>query len=246
MIMKHSMRLERFQRGKMQDAQGVIAVQNATLPAAYFFSNNRVTMRRMVSWLLIALSTIVVMQWATAERALAQGFHIYVPMVATEGSGPGGSGSTPEECGLNSEEMAVAKMMEEDPGQRRSEPVCDPILAQVARGRARDMALRGYFSHTNPDGIGPNYLARQAGYPLPDWYSDNLNSNNIESIGGGYTSAGAVWQGWLDSSAHRTHVLGTQDFYAEQRAYGVGYYYNADAPLKHYWVFLSAPLPSGE
>lgn len=244
--MKHSMRLEQFRRGKLQDAQCSIAVQNATLLSAPFFFEPRATVRRAVAWLLVALFTIVAMPWVNVERALAQGYHIYVPMVATEGTGPGGSGSTPEECGLNSEEVAVAKMMIDDPRQQRNDPVCDPTLAQVARGRARDMALRGYFSHTNPDGIGPNYLARQAGYPLPDWYSDDLNSNNIESIGGGYTSAGEVWQAWIDSSAHRGHVLGAQSFYAEQRAYGVGYYYNADAPLKHYWVFLSAPLPSGE
>jgi uncharacterized protein YkwD len=202
-------------------------------------------MRLALWWLVGALflwSALIV----TTQPAAAQTFHIFVPMVATDGSGPVGSGEEPESCGLNSEEAAVAELMVAHPDQQRDNPVCNSILAQVARARARDMALRGYFSHTNPDGVGPNQLAREAGYPLPDWYGSNLNSNNIESIGGGYSSAGDVWQGWLESSSHRTHVLGTSSFWAEQRAYGVGYYFLPDAPLQHYWVFLSAPLPAEE
>ncbi len=180
---------------------------------------------------------------ATPKVAAAQGFHIYIPSISTPGVDPVGAGERSVDCGLNTQEQRVAELMANDPNQARSNPVCDATLSQVARARARDMALRGYFSHTNPDGNGPNLLVRQAGYPLPDWYSSDPDSNNIESIGGGYESASAVWQGWLGSQSHRTHVLGTHSFYANQNAYGVGYYHNADAPLKHYWVFLSAPLP---
>lgn len=189
--------------------------------------------------LTLVLSTLIL----TPQTAAAQTFQIFVPMVSTDGDGgPGGSGEEPTECGLNEQEAAVAELMENDAGQRRNNPVCDPILAQVARARARDMALRGYFSHTNPDGKGPNTLVREAGYPLPNWYSDTRNANNIESIGGGHTSPDAIWTGWLDSQLHRTHVLGTASFYADQEAYGVGYYFNPDSPSKHYWVFLSAPV----
>ena len=189
--------------------------------------------------LTLVLSTVIL----TPQTVAAQTFQIFVPMVSTDDDGgPGGSGEEPSPCALNEQEAAVAELMENDPGQRRNNPICDPILAQVARARARDMALRGYFSHTNPDGKGPNILVREAGYPLPDWYNDARNANNIESIGGGHTSPDAVWQGWLDSQLHRTHVLGTESFYADQEAYGVGYYFNPDSPSKHYWVFLSAPV----
>jgi hypothetical protein len=199
---------------------------------------------RVALWWVVGFAFIWSAFLLTTRPAAAQGFQIYVPMVATEGaeSGPGGSGGDPTECGLNDSELAVAEMMLADPGQQRDNPVCNPILAQVARARARDMAQRAYLSHTTPDGDGPNKLVREAGYPLPDWYGDEQDSNNIESIGGGYQSPEAAWQGWLNSSAHRTHVLGTQSFYADQEAYGVGYYFDPDSPFGHYWVFLSAPV----
>ena len=193
-------------------------------------------------WWLVGFMVIWSALILTTQAAVAQSFKIYVPMVTTEGSGPGGSGQDPVECGLNEEEAAIAEMMLGASDQGRNSPVCNPILAQVARGRARDMALRGYFSHTNPDGDGPNLLVRRAGYPLPDWYASNQNSNNIESIGGGQVTPDEMWQDWLASAPHRTHVLATEEFYANQEAYGVGYYYKPDSPYGHYWVFLSAPL----
>ena len=56
--------------------------------------------------------------------------------------------------------------------------------------RALDMAVRGYESHVNPDGFGPNYLVRQAGYPLSSTYSSSLTANSIEVMYFG--TAGAV------------------------------------------------------
>jgi hypothetical protein len=157
--------------------------------------------------------------------------------------GPGGVGEEPEPsvCNLSVEEAAIEAMMLSNPDQRRISPVCNPILAEVARARARDMALRGYFSHTNPDGDGPNLLVREAGYPLPDWYATDQDGNNIESIGAGYPTAEDAWQGWLNSPSHRTHILGVEDFYSSQESYGIGYYFNGDSKYGHYWVFISAP-----
>jgi hypothetical protein len=193
-------------------------------------------------WWLIGLTLIWSAFLLTTRPAAAQSFQIFVPMVTTAGSGPGGSSGEPTECGLSEEEVELAQMVESQPEQQRDNPVCNTLLSQVARARARDMALRGYFSHTTPDGDGPNLIAREAGYPLPDWYGDDQDSNNIESIGGGYQSASQAWQGWLKSPSHRTHVLGTQTFYADQDAYGIGHYFDPDSPFGHYWVFLSAPV----
>lgn len=209
-------------------------------------SHRRITTIRMALWWAVAVTLVWSALLMTAMSASAQSFQIFVPMVSTEGSGPGGSGEEPVACGLNGEEQAVAEMMMANSGQKRKNPTCDPILAQVARARARDMALRGYFSHTNPDGDGPNLLVREAGYPLPGWYASNQDSNNIESIGAGYPSADAAWQAWLNSSSHRVHVLGTQSFYADQDAFGIGYYFNPNSQYQHYWVFLSAPIAESE
>jgi uncharacterized protein YkwD len=173
------------------------------------------------------------------ERPEAQSYQMFVPMVSTDG--PAGSGGRSVQCDLNEQEAVVADLMEDHPNQHRITPLCDPILAQVARARARDMALRSYFAHTNPDGDGPNLLVREAGYPLPDWYGDAQDANNIESIGAGQSTSASVWQAWTNSSGHSRHVLGTDSFYASQESYGVGYYYSPNSRFKHYWVFLSAP-----
>jgi uncharacterized protein YkwD len=210
----------------------------------HFGRERAVRLRRLLPRLplVIGMALIALAVAFAPQQAMAQSFQIFVPMVSTEGSGPGGTSGSVEACGLNAEESSVAQMVVSHASQERDNPVCNPILAQVARGRARDMALRGYFSHTNPDGKGPNLLVREAGYLLPDWYGDESGANNIESIGGGYTSPDGVWQGWLDSEKHRVHVLGTQSFYAGQNAFGIGYYFDPNSPLKHYWVFISAPV----
>jgi hypothetical protein len=216
------------------------------LCAANMATYKTTAMGRMGLWCVISLALIWSIFLLTARPVAAQSYQIYVPLVTTEGSGPKSSGGEATQCGLNEQELAIAQLMLTDPGQQRSNPICDPILAQVARARARDMALRGYFSHTNPDGEGPNLLAREAGYALPEWYGSNQDANNIESIGGGYSSPEAAWQGWLGSPTHRTHVLATQEFYAQQEAYGVGYYYDPNSPFGYYWVFISAPLAGTE
>ena len=227
-----------------QQTQHLVALGNAAKAHVVFYPSNHLQSRLPLGRLGLSWTVACVVLWAafmlTTLPASAQQHELYVPMVGT--GAVAGTGEQPAQCGLNEQEQAVAQFMTADPNQQRQNPVCDPILAQVARARARDMALRNYLDHTDPDGNGPNTHARNAGYPLPDWYGTAQNSNNIESIGGGYPGANDVWQAWINSESHRIHVLGTEAFYGEQRAYGVGYYYNEDSLLKHYWVFISAPV----
>ncbi len=128
-------------------------------------------------------------------------------------------------------------------GQRRPFLVLDPLLEQVARAKAADLANRDYFDHTNPDGCGPNWLVEQAGYPLPEHYDHSRDGNNIESLAAGYASAGDTWDGWMDSSGHRQHLLATHPFYAEQTHVGIGYVNRPGSRYTHYWVVLTAPPP---
>jgi uncharacterized protein YkwD len=44
----------------------------------------------------------------------------------------------------------------------------------------------------------------------------------------------------MDSTGHRTHLLGLDSFYAEQVEYGVGYTYDPASPYHHYWVVITA------
>jgi hypothetical protein len=143
-------------------------------------------------------------------------------------------------CQLSPAEARIVELMQTHPEQMRPGLTCDPILATVARERAQDMATRGYFGHVNPDGYGPNCLVIMAGYPLPAWYAPCPDGNNIESIAGGYSTPDAAWQGWMNSTGHRTHLLGLSSFFAEQIEYGIGYVYDPDSQYGHYWVAITA------
>ena len=184
----------------------------------------------------LAIFTLAVLlgNAATPIQAQSDDHVVYLPLVIN-----GSSGSV-SQCPRNTQEQALADLFENDPGQQRSTIICDPILTKVAQERALDMATRGYFSHSNPDGLGPNYLVQQAGYQLPSFYNQSLIGNNIESIGGGYPSANAVWTGWMSSTGHRTHLLGTISFYAEQVDVGIGYAYDPNSQYGHYWVVITA------
>jgi uncharacterized protein YkwD len=146
---------------------------------------------------------------------------------------------------FNTQEQALANLMVNASGQNRPFMTADPILSRVARERAADMARRDYFGHVNPDGEAANYLVTRAGYQLPDHYPTSKSSNNMESIAAGYDSAAKNWDGWLNSSSHRTHVLATNSFYQAQTSYGVGYVYAADSTYKHYWVVITGPPSIG-
>ncbi len=139
----------------------------------------------------------------------------------------------------NLQEIDIANRMKSASGQRRAFLAFDPILSQVARERAADMAKRGYFDHIDPDGHGANYLLRKAGYVLPSGYPSD--GNNLESIAAGGSTAGTTWGDWMGSPDHKKHLLGEIGFFAEQTSYGVGYYESSGSPYRYYWVVITAP-----
>ena len=228
-------------KATMTKAMMIRNLGSVTMPVTMPVMMRSRNMRRRASQAWVSIALAILLLAVAVSPALAQQM-IYIPIVAAPDQQGGGDDDSTSDCLLNEFEATLAQAIVSHPDQRRVNPVCHPLLAQAARAKARDMALRGYFSHTNPDGIGPNDLVRQTGYPLPDWYGSG-SVNNIESIAGGYTTPELAWTAWQNSSGHRTHLLGTDSFYAGQTAYGLGYYYNEGSPLEHYWVFLSAPLP---
>ncbi len=154
------------------------------------------------------------------------------------------TGASPAEAQLNAQEQKIASLLTNASGQQRPFVQVDPILSRVARARAMDLAKRHYFAHVNPDGHGPNYLVRQAGYTLPAGYDQSPTGNNIESVAGGDPTAESAWSGWMGSPAHKTHLLALASFYTGQTSLGVGYYFDASSDYQHYWVVLTAP-PAG-
>lgn len=137
-------------------------------------------------------------------------------------------------------ESEFADLMRNHPDQMRTKMVQNDRLTQVAEERALDMAARAYFSHTNPDGIGPNTLVEQSGYALPDWYCQDLACNNVESIAGGNGTPEDAFNNLLASAGHRSHLLGEIDFYAEQTDYGIGFVEVPGSPYTYYWAIITA------
>ncbi len=163
---------------------------------------------------------------------------VFLPIVTNVDVSP----ASEPACQLNDQEKRIEELLRGHSEQQRTTLSCNPTLASVARARAEDMGQRAYFAHVNPDGHGPNYLVRQAGYVLPDGYSQELNGNNIESIGAGPDAADTIWDSWMGSEKHNTHLLGKTSFFAEQVQYGIGFAQVPGSPYQYYWVFISAPV----
>ena len=124
------------------------------------------------------------------------------------------------------------------PQQQRAVIEWNETLAQVATEHCRDMAKRGYFGHTNPDGIGANQRLRNAGYRLPEVYASHQDANNVESLAAGDPTVAGTCQAWLNSPGHRPHVFGEDEFYQAQTQMGVGFH--RGGYYKRYWCVVTA------
>jgi uncharacterized protein YkwD len=193
------------------------------------------------------MTTIHLRKWAAAATLALLAFAIPSP-APTRSAGvmtarafiPGIQASG--NCAMNAQESAILNAMRSDSRQKRAQLVCSPALRQAAYFHAQDMANRNYFGHSTlpPNSIGPNQMARNAGYVLPSFYDSSPTGNNIESIAAGYATANSVWSGWMASPGHLNHLLGLVPFYAEQIDFGIAYVYNANSTYGHYWVVITA------
>jgi uncharacterized protein YkwD len=86
--------------------------------------------------------------------------------------------------------------------EKRAKVGCSPLqasgaLSDLARAHSKDMAARGFFDHTNPDGETPWDRAEQAG----------VSSLGGENIARGQADAEAVMNSWMNSAGHRANIL---------------------------------------
>ncbi|MDX3097322.1 CAP domain-containing protein [Streptomyces sp. ME01-24h] len=73
----------------------------------------------------------------------------------------------------------------------------DKRLSEIASDFSADMAARGFFEHTDPDGDDPWDRAAQAGVK-------NLGGENIAR---GQATAQDVMDAWMNSEGHRANIL---------------------------------------
>lgn len=74
----------------------------------------------------------------------------------------------------------------------------NPLLESAAQKKANDMASKGYFAHTSPEGKTPWYWFNEVGYDF-QYAGENLAVNFVDSID--------VDSAWMNSPGHRSNIL---------------------------------------
>ncbi|MFD8643297.1 CAP domain-containing protein [Streptomyces zaomyceticus] len=102
----------------------------------------------------------------------------------------------------------------------RAKVGCTPVsadarLAALAGAFSADMAARGFFDHTDPDGDTPWARAKQAG----------ITGLGGENIARGQADAAAVMESWMNSDGHRANILN-----CEFTTLGVGVHFGDGGP----------------
>ncbi|MFF3018855.1 CAP domain-containing protein [Streptomyces sp. NPDC057939] len=118
--------------------------------------------------------------------------------------------------GHNAEEAAVLTLVNQERAMAGCGPVrANPPLAALAGAFSKDMAVRGFFDHTDPDGNTPWMRADKAG----------ISGMGGENIARGQGDADAVMKAWMNSPGHKANILN-----CEFRTLGVGVYVASGGP----------------
>ncbi len=123
------------------------------------------------------------------------------PAVKAPENGKGDGNGNTTGSGSGSEATAEATVLALV-NQERAKAGCSPVradasLALLAEDFSQDMAARGFFDHTDPDGATPWDRAEKAGI-------DGLGGENIAR---GQTDAESVMDSWMNSEGHRANIL---------------------------------------
>ncbi|MFE3522193.1 CAP domain-containing protein [Streptomyces sp. NPDC059161] len=119
-----------------------------------------------------------------------------------------------------SAEVSAAATVVSLVNQQRAQVGCMPVqadaaLASLATAFSDDMAARGFFDHTDPDGKTPWDRAAKAG----------IQGLGGENIARGQADAKAVMDAWMNSPGHRANILN-----CEYKSLGVGVHFGPGGP----------------
>lgn len=191
--------------------------------------NNIMKKNARTVWLDVA-PKIVGDRTLVPVRAVSEGYDAQVDwdgaaqkvIVKTELSSVGGGQPDQDQ---NQSQSSFAYRVFELTNQERVKAGLLPLewsdsLAAVALAHSKDMAIRGFFDHTNPDGLSPFDRMKNAGISY---------RRAAENIAAGQQSPEAVVNGWMNSSGHRANILNPQLTHL-----GVGYY--AGGSYGSYWT----------
>ncbi|MER5277695.1 CAP domain-containing protein [Streptomyces sp. NPDC002809] len=160
---------------------------------------------------------------STASKAPAAGAtKSSAPAAASSPAAPETSASTPAArattapAAATSAQAAVIALV----NQERAKVGCSPVtasssLASLAQNFSDDMAARGFFDHTDPDGQSPWDRAAEAG----------VSGLGGENIARGQADAEAVMESWMNSDGHRANILN-----CDYKTLGVGVHFGSGGP----------------
>lgn len=93
----------------------------------------------------------------------------------------------------------LVSLTNENRDQKNLSPLStNPMLQLAAQMKANDMATKGYFSHTSPDGLEPWYWLKQVGYSY-SYAGENLAVDFVDSDD--------VTDAWMKSPTHRANMI---------------------------------------
>lgn len=73
----------------------------------------------------------------------------------------------------------------------------NPLLTEAAQLKANDMATKGYFAHTSPEGVTPWYWLNEAGYSY---------TRAGENLAVDFSDSQDVVTAWMNSPSHRANI----------------------------------------
>lgn len=85
--------------------------------------------------------------------------------------------------------------------------IFDPDLAKVAAGHSRDMLLRNFFGHTNPDGFAFNDRVAFGHRTLIGLSGENVWMAKGDISTDPHALAELIMDGWMNSPPHRKNIL---------------------------------------
>lgn len=93
----------------------------------------------------------------------------------------------------------LVSLTNENRDQKNLSPLStNPVLQLAAQMKANDMATKGYFAHTSPEGLEPWYWLKQAGYSY-SYAGENLAVDFVDSDD--------VTDAWMKSPTHRANMV---------------------------------------
>lgn len=139
-------------------------------------------------------------------RSLQIGQQLIIPPGSAArkiGASPRGATTRVISSSLASLEEAVLAMVNQERQSRKLAPYrLDKTLTRAARGHARDMIARGYFSHVTPDGKDLHDRLDEVGLEY-DWVGENIQRNTQPADRTVQTAMG--W--FMGSAPHRRNIL---------------------------------------